>query len=93
MQVFYYINIIFYVYYTTNLLKIIFLQKHLITIQKLRGNFLREIIEFIKEELLAKKHYLSSMEKEVPKAEGDEKLVFFFLLKMVMAARTMTVIR
>jgi hypothetical protein len=48
-------------------------------------------MEFIKEELLVKKYYLSSMEKEVPNAEGGEKLVFFFLLKMVMAARTMTV--
>ena len=54
---------------------------------------LREIIGFIKERLFTKKCYLSSMEKEVPKAEGDEKLVFFFLLKMVMAARTMTVNR
>jgi len=42
---------------------------------------------------IKKKLYLSSMEKEVPKAEGDEKLVFFFLLKMVMAARTITVNR
>jgi len=58
---------------------------------KTESMLLRSIGEFIKERLLTKKYYLSSMEKEVPRAEGDEKLVFFFLLTMVMAARTITV--
>jgi len=35
--------------------------------------------------------YLSSIEKDVPNAAGDEKLVFFFLLKIVITASTITV--